>query len=129
MSANIPSIGNIGDIDLSEAKSKVSSGMSGLALNAISKINSVFGGEDNQKQILSQLNKAENSGKQAKSKISDTNGKLDKARTNVKDAEGKKGDAESKKTGAEQQQQQASGMDIKSAQAGAQGVSAKAKNK
>lgn len=55
MGANIPSIGNIGDIDLSEAKSKVSSGMSGLALNAISKINSIFGGEDNQKQILSQL--------------------------------------------------------------------------
>ncbi len=129
MGANIPSIGNIGDIDLSEAKSKVSSGMSGLALGAISKINSIFGGEDNQKQILSQLNKAENSGKQAKSKISETNGKLDKARTNVKDAEGKKGDAETKKAGAEQQQQQASGMDMKSAQAGAQGVSAKAKSK
>ena len=60
MGANIPSIGNIGDIDLSEAKSKVSSGMSGLALNAISKINSVFGGEDNQKQILSQPTAAAN---------------------------------------------------------------------
>ena len=125
MGANIPSIGNIGDIDLSEAKSKVSSGAAGLALSAIS----IFSGDDKKKTIMSQLNKAEKSGKQAKSKISETNGKLDKARTNVKDAEGKKGEAETKKTGAEQQQQQANGMDMKSAQAGAQGVSARAKTK
>ena len=76
MGANIPSIGNIGDIDLSEAKSKVSSGASGLALSAIS----IFSGDDKKKTIMSQLNKAEKSGKQAKSKISETNGKLDKAR-------------------------------------------------
>ena len=47
MGANIPSIGNIGDIDLSEAKSKVSSGVAGLALSAIS----IFSEDDKKKTI------------------------------------------------------------------------------
>ena len=79
MSSNIPSIQNIGDIDLSAARSKVNSGVAGVCISIFS----------NAKEINAQLDKAENAGKKAKGKIQDANKGLDGARGKVKDAEGK----------------------------------------
>ena len=63
MSSNIPSIQNIGDIDLSAARSKVNSGVAGVCVSIFS----------DAKEINAQLDKAENAGKKAKSKIKDAN--------------------------------------------------------
>ncbi len=117
MGTNIPQINNIKDIDLSSAKEKISSGVSGFCI-------SIFTDKD---QILGELDKAEQAGRKAKGKISDTNNELDKTRSKVNDAEGKKGDAENKASDAKDSESQMSNTDIDSMSGNTSNISSEAK--
>lgn len=87
---DIPSIQNIDKIDLSEAKHKLTKGVSGFCV-------SIFTDKD---EILGELNKAEKAGADAAQKIQNTNEELNKTRNKVKESEEKQnsGKAEEKKS-------------------------------
>ena len=117
MGTNIPKISNINDIDLSAAREKITSGVSGFCI-------SIFTDQD---QILGELDKAEKAGKKAKSKISDTNSELDKTRSKVGEAENKQSDAKSKETDAKSKESEMSNNDLGSMSGNTSNISSQSK--